>query len=109
MHDVDEGRGGASVITARPSTHDAGRVRRYARSRLAGEVLTRATMSRAYRADRAEELERAARPNAYCWFSFALVTVACACLILAAATAAMWLLAIAVGVALLAAAVGMCA
>ena len=82
------GRGGASVKTARPSAHDAGRVRRYARSRLAGEVLTRATMSRAYRADRAEELERAARPNAYCWFSFALVTVACACLILAAAIGA---------------------
>ena len=65
-------------------------------------------MSRAYRADRAEELERAARPNAYCWFSFALVTVGCACLILAAATGAAWLLAIAVGAALLAAAVGTC-
>ena len=66
-------------------------------------------MSRAYRADRAEELERAARPSAYCWFSFALVTVGRARLILAAATAAMWLLVIAVGVAFGAAAVGTCA
>ena len=109
MHDADKGRGGASTDTARRPDHDAGRVRRYVRSRRAGEVLASATMAPAYRADRAEELERSARPSAYCWASLALVALACACLIFAAVTGEAWLLAIAVGVALLAAAVATCA
>ena len=109
MHDADNGPGGVSTDTARRPGHDAGRVSTYARSRLAGEVLARATMSPVYRADRAEELERSVRPNAYCWFSFALVSVACACLIVAAALGQVALLAIAVGLALLAAALATCA
>jgi len=67
------------------------------------------TMSPVYRADRAEELERSARPNAYCWFSFALVAVACACLIVAAALGEAVLLATAVVLALSAATLASCA
>ena len=109
MHAADNGPGGVSTDTARRPGHDAGRVSTYARSRLAGEVLARAAMSPAYRADRAEELERSVRPNAYCWFSFALVAVACVCLIVAAALGEAWLLAIAVALALSAAALAACA
>ena len=109
MHVADKGRGEASTDTARRPHHDAGRIRRYVRSRRAGEVVASATMAPAYRVDRAEELERPTRPSVYCWFSLGLVALACACLIFAAATGEPWLLAIAVGVALLAAAVGTCA
>jgi len=109
MHDADKGPGGASTDTGRRPDHDAGRIRRYAHSRRAGEVLASSTMAPAYRANRAEELERSPRPSAYGWASLALVALACACLIFAAATGEPWLLAIAVGVALLAAAVATCA
>ena len=109
MHDADKGPGGASTDTARRPDHDAGRIRRYVRSRRAGEVLASATMAPTYRADRAEELERSARPNAYCWVSLGLVALACVCLIVAAVSGEAWLLAIAVGLALLAAALASCA
>jgi hypothetical protein len=109
MHVAEKARGEASTETPPRPVHPIGRVNRYARSRLASEVLTRAAMSRAYRADRAEELERSARPSAYCWLSFGLVVLASACLVAAAASGEAWLLAIAVGLALLAAALGSCA
>jgi hypothetical protein len=72
-------------------------------------VLASATISTAYRADRAEELEPSLRPNAYCWFSLALVALACASLIVVAVLGEAWLLVIAVGLALLAAALASCA
>ena len=109
MHDADKGGGGASAETARRPEGNAVGVGPYAHSGRVGELLASATMSTAYRADRAEELERPTRPTAYCWFSLALVALACACLIFAAATGAAWLLTVAVAVALLAAAVATCA
>ena len=63
MHDADNGPGGASTDTARRPDHDAGRIRRYVRSRRAGEVLASATMAPAYRVDRAEELGTACPPQ----------------------------------------------
>jgi len=105
MHDADNGRGGASAEMARRPEDNAVGVSPYAHSGRVGELLASATMSTAYRADCTEELERPTRPSAYCWFSLALVGLACACLIFAPATGAAWLLA----VALLAAAVATCA
>jgi len=67
-----------------------------------------ATMSTAYRADRAEDLQRATRPSAYRMLSMGLVALGVACLIVAAVTGEAWMLAVAAGVALLAAALATC-
>lgn len=108
MHDVDEGRDGASAETARRPEQDPAPVRRYTYSGRVGEALASATMAPVYRAGRAEDFDPPTRPSAYSWASVALVGLACACLIFVAATGAVWLLAIAVGVALSAAAVAAC-
>ena len=114
MHDAQKELGGAWVGTPLHPDY-AGRDGevagdgRYARSRQASEALVSATVSPAYRAERAEELERPSRPSAYCWLSLALVAAAFAWLIVAAVVGQAWLLAIAVGLALAAAGLTSCA
>src|SRR5688500_12859515 len=107
MHDADTGRGAASVKPARPEREPEG-VSSYPHARRVVDVLASATMSTAYRAERAEGLERPTRSSAYWWFSLAMVALACACLTFAAATGEPWLLAVAVGVSLLAVALATC-
>lgn len=84
MHDADEGHVAAPPKRTPVPDHHGGRVNRYASSRLAGEVLTRAARSRAYCADRAEEQERPTRSSAYLLLFFAVVVAVCAYLIVAA-------------------------
>jgi len=108
MHDAHKSRGRASAedVQRPDETEEASR---YERSGRVGEVLASATMSTAYRADRAEDLKRPARSSAYRWLSVVLVAVGCACLIAAAVTGETWLLGAAAGVAVLAAALATCA